>query len=948
MTCRRPVRAALAAVAILCAIPSTPAIGRQLAAASGAATAPLASQVPVDPRITIGTLPNGLRYYIRANQAPRNRAELRLVVAAGSVLEDDDQRGLAHMVEHMAFNGSKNFPNQRIVAFMQAIGMRFGAHVNAHTSFDETVFQLQIPTEDPAVIDRSLLVLEDWAQNVTFDPAEIDKERGVVLEEWRLGLGAEARMRDSQLPVLLKGSRYADRMPIGTPEVLRTFRPDALRRFYTDWYRPDLMAVIAVGDFDPAAIEKMIRSRFGPIPARLDPRPKGTFDVPAHPGTLYTIATDPEATNTIVSVTRTMPERDQTTIGAYRQSLVERLFAGMLTDRFEELSQSPNPPFLAAQTDRSLFIGPTESTSLAALVPDNGVEKALTALFAETERVKRFGFTASELDRQKANMRLFLERASIEEATWQSGRLADEYARNFLKKEPIPGIGYEYALHQRFVPDITLGEVNALAKDWMPDGDRVVSVNAPRKPGVTMPSDARLAAAIEAGSKVSLEAYVDTVSDRPLLSPLPAPGSVVKTTARAELGITEWELSNGARVVLRPTTYKQDEILFRAVSPGGTSLAGDAEFIAAETAAAIIGRSGLGELSETALERMLAGKNAFVEPQITDTGEGLRGGATRRDLETMFQLIHLTFTQPRGDADTFKTLTSQLATTLANRQALPDTVFGDAVEEAVTQGHPRARPLTLALLPQMRLDSSLAFYKSRFADASDFTFLFVGNIDLDAIKPLVERYLGSLPSLRKPEAVRDVGIRPPNGVVDRQVRKGVDPRSAVTVVFTGPFQNTQANRIILRAMTETLEGNLQRTLREDLGGTYGVSVNEDSQQRPNGMYRVTISFACDPARLNGLVTALFDTIEQFKRNGPGMGQVAEQRLALVRDLETNSQSNSYLLNQLTYKYEYGEDPGEVFRLPQFYEQITPGAIRTAAQQYLDLSRYVKVTLLPER
>ena len=948
MTLRRPIRAALAVLAIVCAIPATPAIGRQLAAASGAATAALESQVPVDPRITIGTLPNGLRYYIRANQAPRNRAELRLVVAAGSVLEDDDQRGLAHMVEHMAFNGSKNFPNQRIVAFMQAIGMRFGAHVNAHTSFDETVFQLQIPTEDPAVIDRSFLVLEDWAQNVTFDPAEIDKERGVVLEEWRLGLGAEARMRDSQLPVLLKGSRYADRMPIGTPEILRTFRPEALRRFYTDWYRPDLMAVIAVGDFDPAAIEKMIRARFGPIPARLDPRPKGKFDVPAHAGTLYTIATDPEATNTIVSVTRTTPERDQTTIGAYRQSLVERLFAGMLTDRFEELSQSPNPPFLAAQTDRSLFIGPTESTSLAALVPDNGIERALTALFAETERVKRFGFTASELDRQKANMRLFLERASIEEATWQSGRLADEYARNFLKKEPIPGIGYEYALHQRFVPDITLAEVNALAKDWMADGDRVVSVNAPRKPGVTMPSDGRLAAAIEAGSKVALEAYVDTVSDRPLLSPLPAPGSVVKTTARAELGITEWELSNGARVVLRPTTYKQDEILFRAVSPGGTSLAGDAEFIAAETAAAIIGRSGLGELSETALERMLAGKNAFVEPQITDTGEGLRGGATRRDLETMFQLIHLTFTQPRADADTFKTLTSQLATTLANRQALPDTVFGDAVEEAVTQGHPRARPLTLALLPQMRLDSSLAFYKSRFADASDFTFLFVGNIDLDAIKPLVERYLGSLPSLRKPEAVRDVGIRPPNGVVDRQVRKGVDPRSAVTVVFTGPFQNTQANRIILRAMTETLEGNLQRTLREDLGGTYGVSVNEDSQQRPNGMYRVTISFACDPARLNALVTALFDTIEQFKRNGPGIGQVAEQRLALVRDLETNSQSNAYLLNQLTYKYEYGEDPGEVFRLPQFYEQITPAAIRTAAQQYLDLSRYVKVTLLPER
>src|SRR5688572_22407722 len=407
MNVGRSIRAVVVVLALGVA-PAGLGAARQLAVSAGAATAPLTQTVPTDPRITVGTLPNGLRYYIRANAAPRNRAELRLVVGAGSILEDEDQRGLAHMVEHMAFNGSRNFPNQRIVSFMQAIGMRFGAHVNAHTSFDETVFQLQIPTEDPAVIDRSLLVLEDWAQHVTFDVGEIDKERGVVLEEWRLGLGADARMRDAQLPVLLKGSRYAERMPIGTPEVIRTFRPEVLRKFYTDWYRPDLMAVIAVGDFDPAAMERLIRARFSPIPARLDPRPKPAFAVPGHAGTLYTVATDPEASNTIVNVTRTMPERDQTTIGAYRQSLVERLFSGMLSERFEELSDSPNPPFLAAQTDRSLFIGPTEATSLAALVPDNGVEKALTALFAETERVKRFGFTAIELDRLKANMRLFL------------------------------------------------------------------------------------------------------------------------------------------------------------------------------------------------------------------------------------------------------------------------------------------------------------------------------------------------------------------------------------------------------------------------------------------------------------------------------------------------------------------------------------------------------------
>jgi zinc protease len=535
----------------------------------------------------------------------------------------------------------------------------------------------------------------------------------------------------------------------------------------------------------------------------------------------------------------------------------------------------------------------------------------------------------------------------VEEATWESGRLADEYARNFLQQEPIPGIGYEYALQQRFYPEITLAEVNALAATWLPDRSRVVSISAPRKPGVTMPTEARLAAAIAAGGTGSLTAYVDSVTTQPLLDPIPQAGRVVKTTNREALGITEWELSNGVRVVLRPTAFKQDEIVFRAVSPGGTSLASDQDFISAQTATEVIGRGGLGALTDSALDRALAGKNAFVQPLIGDIDEGLRGGASRRDLETMFQLIYLTFTQPRADADAFRTLTGQLAGTLQNREALPDAVFGDAVEDALSQGHPRARPLTPALLPQIRLDRSLAFYKDRFADASDFTFIFVGTIDLDAIKPLVERYLGSLPALRRAEAVKDVGIRPPAGIVEREVRKGVDPRSQVSVVFTGPFQNDQTNRVVLRAMAESLEGNLQRTLREDLGGTYGVSVRADSEQRPRSEYRVTISFACDPARLDALVRALFQEIDQFRRTGPSRPQVEDGRAALARDLETNSRDNGYLLNQLTYKYEFGEDPAEVFNLPSFYERITPAAIRDAAQMYLDPTRYVKVTLLPE-
>jgi zinc protease len=946
MTVFRRVRLFVLVGTLIAAVGPLTAAG-QLAGTTGAADIPVTEKVPVDPRITTGILSNGLRYYIRSNKAPQNRAELRLAVNAGSILEDDDQRGLAHMVEHMAFNGTVNFPGQDIIAFMQSIGMRFGAHVNAHTGFDETVYQLQIPTENPRVIDRALLALEDWAHNVTFPADEVDKERGVVLEEWRLGLGADERMRDKQFPVLLKGSRYAERLPIGTPETLRTFSLAQLKRFYTDWYRPDTMAVVAVGDFDVAMVEQMIKAHFEKIPRPASPRPRQDFPVPDHPGTLYAVATDPEARVSTVSVLNKMPFRDQTTIGAYRQSLVERLFSGMLSERLDDLSRSADPPFLAAETSRSMFVHTAEVTALNAVAVDGNIERALTAMFTEMDRVARFGFTATELERQKLNMRLFLERATIEEATWQSDALADEYIRNFIQSEPIPGIRYEYALHQRFVPEITLLEVNALAKNWMPDRSRVVLVSGPQKPGVAMPTEAKLAAAIKAGSDGQLSAYVDTISTVPLLEPIPAPGQVVKTTTREALGITEWELSNGVRVVLKPTTNKQDEILFRAVSAGGTSLASDQDFIAAETAATLIERSGLGKLNESSLEKKLAGKTAFVRPEIGDTSEGLRGGASRGDLETMFQLVYLTFTQPRADQEAFATYTRQLQATLANRQAMPDVAFGDAVEAAVTQNHLRARPLSAEALPQLNLQKSLAFYKDRFADASDFTFVFVGNIDPATFKPLVERYLASLPAANRRETARDVGIRPPTTIVERQLTKGLDPRSQVSVVFTGAFDNTQTNRIIVRAMAEALEGSLQRTLREDLGGTYGVSARPQFSELPSNEYRVTISFACDPARMDALVASLFRVIDQFREMGPSRAQTIDVRAALIRDLETNSRDNAYLLNQLTYKYQYGEDPAEVFNLEKSYEEITPAALQKAAQTYLDTKRYVKVTLVPE-
>jgi len=909
--------------------------------------ATLEQTVPVDPLITVGTLPNGLRYYIRANRLPQARAELRLVVNAGSVLEEDDQRGLAHFVEHMSFNGTLHFPGQDIGSFMQSLGVRFGAHVNAHTSYDETVYELQIPTGNAAVIDRSLLILEDWAHNVSFDPVEVDKERGVILEEWRLGLGAAERIQTAQFPVLLKGSRYADRRPIGDPDIIRNVNVGRLRQFYTDWYRPDLMAVVVVGDFDKATIEAGIRAHFGAIPAAASPKPRPAYAVPDQPGTVYSVVTDPEATNRRIDLSSKMAARPQSTIGEYRQHMVERLFGAMLSARLDEIARAPGAPFLRAVTDRGLLVRTAEVTTLAALVAPDGVERGAAALITEVDRVARFGFTATELSREKLNLQRGLQRSVIEKDKSPSGPLADEFVRNFIQGEPIPGIVYEFGLNQRFLPEITLAEVNGLAKDWMPDRNRLVAIIAPEKDRPSLPSEARLAAVIDAADRAPLTAYVDAVSTEPLLARLPSAGSVATTSTNEALGITEWRLSNGVRVVLKPTTFKQDEILFRAVSPGGTSLASDEDFIPAETADTVVAQGGLGGLRLVDLEKVLAGTTAFVRADIGETDEGLVGAASSKDLETMFQLAYLTFTAPREDPVAFGVLIDQLKVTLANQEAMPDTVFNRALGAALTQDNLRAQPLTPARLDQMNLGKSLAFYKDRFADASDFTFVFVGSFDLTTMKPLVERYLGSLPALHRNETARDVGIRPPAGVVRKQVRSGIEPKSQVSIVFSGAFQNDEMHRVMVRAMADTLAGNLQRTLREDLGGTYGVSVSPSFSKRPTEEYRLTISFGCDPARTESLVRAAFRVIDQFKFAGPGVGQVVDTRAALMRDFETNSERNDYLLNRITFKYDGGEEVAEVFNMQPFYDQLTAPALRDAARAYLNTTRYVEVTLVPE-
>lgn len=909
------------------------------------ATDPLDTVIPPDPQVRIGTLDNGLRYYVRRNGRPENRAELRLVVNAGSVLEDDDQRGLAHFVEHMAFNGTEHFPKLEIVAFMESIGMRFGPSVNAFTSFDETVYMLQVPTDDEAVVDRALLILEDWAHRVTFDPEEVDRERGVVIEEWRGRRGAAARLQDQQIPVLLEGSRYAERLPIGTLDVLEHFSYDRLVQFYRDWYRPDLMAVIAVGDFDPVAMEARIRDRFARIPAATgSERPR--HEVPERQAPAYLILTDPEQTVTQVRIDAIGPARDLSTIGGYRESIVENLFVGMLSARFDEITRDPDAPLLAAGAGRSGVVRPAESQSLVAVVRDGEVLRGAEALFVEAARAARFGFTEAELDRQKRIVSRSLERAVAERDTQQSSLYAAEYSRHFLEDEPIPGIVYEQALHARFLPEITLEEVNAIAARWSPADRRIVMVTAPEKDDAAIPTVEELAAVIASAPEKATEAWTESTVDGELMAEPPAPGAITASRTLERVGITEWTLSNGARVVLMPTMFKQDQIVFRAFSDGGSSLAPDELFVPASTAAQVVAAGGVGPFSSLELRRKLAGVVASVTPSIGTYEEGLSGFASPKDLETLFQLIHLRFTEPRADEQMFRVMQEQTRAALANQSASPEYVFSEAINDILTQGHPRGRTMTVELVDEMDLDASMAFYRDRFADAGDFTFVFVGSFDPDTMRPLVERYLATLPSTGRVERWRDIGLRPPSGVVERTVHKGLEPRSLSRLIFHGDFQYDQQQRAAIRAMGSVLQTRLRNVLREELGGTYSVGVSVVYSHIPRPEYRVTIGFGSAPDRARELQERVLEEVERFRRDGPSEREVSDVREAMLREVETGMQDNSYLLTQIVGRYRTGESVEGFFEIEKEYRALTAAVIREAARRYLEGSNLIRATLLP--
>jgi len=906
-----------------------------------------ASRIPLDPAVRTGTLENGLRYFIRSNSRPAKRAEFMLVVNAGSVLEEDDQRGLAHFVEHMAFNGTANFEKQQLVDYLEHIGMRFGADLNAYTGFDETVYQLTIPTDTATVVDRGIQILEDWAHGITFDAGEIDKERGVVIEEWRLGQGAGARLRDQVFPVLFRGSRYADRLPIGSEQSLRSFQRAALVRFYHDWYRPDLIAVIAVGDFDAAAMEQKIRARFAGMTAPPDARPRPTYGVEPQTGTRVVIATDPEATGTSVNVYYKHPVPAGGTYATFRESLVRNLFNGMLNARFAELARAAEPPFVAASSTEGDIVRTQAAYSVAAAVQEDGVVKGLDAILTEAERVSRHGFTTTELEREKADLLRFYETSYAERDKTESVDLANEYARAFLEGEAVPGIATEFDLVKRYLPSIMVEEVNALAGRWLTDNDRVLAVQAPRKEGLDLPGEQTLQAVFADVRRRTIEPWVDIVTDDDLVPEPPVPGRVAGETRYDAAGVTSWTLSNGAHVLLKPTDYKADEVLFHAFSPGGLSLVSDADYLSGAFSASLASASGLGTMDVTALQKALAGKAVGLRANVDELTEGLTGGASPGDLETLFQLIYLHLAAPRRDTTAFRSLITRLRSVLENRQASPDQVFSDTVSVTLSQHHPRTRPVTAARLDEIDRDRAFDIFRDRFTNAGDFTFVFVGNFTTDSIRPLVERWIGGLPGGARRETWRDSGIRPPDRVVEKVVRKGLEPKSQTALIFTGPFDYDRQKAFQLSALADCLEIQLREVLREELGGTYSVQVAASVARDPWPNYAMHIYFGADPARLDSLTDVVFQEISRFQAQGPAPGTLDKVRETLRREHETNLRQNGYWLSRLVTAAVQGYTPDELSDVPVLIDGLTIDGLAALARVNMTRERYVRVSLLPE-
>lgn len=947
---KSPMSRHLSISAALAAILST-----LLLTAAAAAAPVLTDHVPNNPNLRLGKLENGLTYYIEKNAKPAQRVELRLVVNAGSVLEDDDQRGMAHLLEHMAFNGSAHFKKHELVAYLQSIGVRFGADLNASTGPDATIYMLPIPTDKPGNLEQGMTVLEDWAHGLTLADKDIDDERNIVLEEKRLRSGYGMRNLEATLPKLANGSRYQDRLPIGTEDSILHAKPDAVRRYYADWYRPDLMAVIVVGDIDTDEAEKMVKRHFAGLKMPASPRPHPNYTPAPLAAPDAVVFLDKEApANTVQLLYSTFGRKPPESVRDFRDILVRRLFGQLMAVRFSRLTQVAEPPFVGGSAgEGAMPFGVNQyGYTAGAVVGKAGVYAAIDALVQENARARQFGFSPYDLDVAKRNLLSGFEYAAKSRATRDSAVVVGEYIRHFLAAGIIPGSDIENDYAKALVPDITLEEINAYAQTAIPATPPKLVLYAAHSnsvaAGQAAPTGAELLARAETAAAAPVSKIEEKALPASLMSYKPEPGSIVAQSEDKALGVTTLTLSNGVKVMLKPTDFSKDQVQMLAVRPGGKSVFPDGDKNTARFASALQGAMGVGSYSPSDLQRILAGKRVSFNAVLDNYADQLSGSSRSADIESILQLNYLAMTSPRRDERLFRSFVTRNAESVRNRSAMPEVRFAEERLRTVYGNHPLLDlPAKPADYESLNLDRSLNLARSRLSSAKGMTFMFVGDFEIDAIKPLLATYIATLPVGDVAQALRDPGIVQVPGVVQREVKAGLEQKSIVTFDFGGDLAYSYPESWALGLLNEVLNIRITDELREKQKLIYSGGASVRYEKIPHGHYGVAITLPTAPQNVGKVSAALWAEIERLQAQGPDAEDLNKVKQARLQSYRRALRENGYWMNYLRMGVLEDKDPHEILNIEQRINAVTAEEIKAAAQRFLNRKNYVEMVLKPE-
>ena len=909
---------------------------------------------PIDPSVRIGKLENGLTYYIRQNKLPENRADFYIAQKVGSIQENPDQRGLAHFLEHMCFNGTTHFPGNSLIEYLETIGVKFGENLNAYTSIDETVYNISnVPVTREGAIDSCLLILHDWSNSLLLDEKEIDDERGVIQEEWRTRNNATQRFQEKLLPVLFKDTKYEDCLPIGSMDVVMNFKYQTLRDYYKDWYRPDLQGIVVVGDIDVDQMEEKIKNLFGSIPIQTEAPERVYYPVPDNEEPQIVIYQDKEQTTTqalFFNKHDAFPDEAKNDLSYMIVNSIKGMISSMLNNRLNEITQTENPPFVYASAYDGMFFAAKTKDAFTGVVICNeeDIKESIRTLLREIHRAAQFGFTESEYARVKADYLRSIESAYNERDKNKNESYVNSYVRHFLDNEPIPGIENTYALMNQILPNLPLEAINETMGQLISDKNQALALFGPEKEGLVFPTKNEIVSLLTEVANEELTPYEDTVSDEPLLSTLPQGGSILSETKDDTWGTTILKLNNGVTVVIKDTDFKADEIQMKGVSLGGTSLFPNSEIINIKVLDEVISVGGLGNFSKTDLEKVLAGKLASVSPYIGDKTEGLMGYCSPKDFETLMQLTYLTFTQQRKDIEAFNSYKKRAEAILKNQEMHPSIALVDSIQEAIYMGHPRAMRLKAEQIEHIDYDKILDLYNDRFKDASDFTFFFVGNADLEFVKPLIAQYLGALPSINREETFKDNQMNTRQGFYENTfIKKQETPKATVFIYYNGDCPYTLKNNIQLSILDQILNIIYTEKVREEEGGTYGVGVSGRLQKHPEEKFALQISFDTDPNKKQDLTKIIFNELDKLIAEGPSEENLQKVKEFMQKKHKENLKENSYWLGVMD-EHHFSD-----VNMHQDYEktlqEITAKDIQNFAALLFNQGNRIEVTMVsPEK